>query len=140
MKPYVVSEIRRQDVFNEETQRINHIVNKPQPQRRVISERTSAIMRNILTDVVENGTGSKAKIKGLKYAGKTGTTIKVDSATGNYSKGQYISSFVAFAPTENARICIAVVVDEPKGGYYGGDVAAPIVSNIVNRSIISLKN
>jgi hypothetical protein len=64
-------------------------------------------MRRMLREVVKTGTGKNAAVEGLDVGGKTGTTIKVDPATKRYTKGKYTSSFVAIAPTDEARVCVA---------------------------------
>jgi cell division protein FtsI (penicillin-binding protein 3) len=89
----------------------------------------------MLREAVKSGTGTKADVEGLEVAGKTGTTQKVDPATGRYTKGRYTSSFVGFAPAEGARVVVAVILDEPKGDYYGGAVAAPVVGEILKNGM-----
>jgi cell division protein FtsI/penicillin-binding protein 2 len=88
---------------------------------------------------VREGTGKKAQVPGLEVAGKTGTTQKVDPATRRYTHERYISSFVGFAPADAPKVCVAVVLDEPHGAYYGGAVAAPAVGRIFQRGLIHLK-
>ncbi len=112
---------------------------KPEVLRRAASAASCAQMREILREVVVSGTGTKAAVEGLEVCGKTGTTQKVDPATGTYGHNRYISSFVGFAPKEDARICIAVIVDEPKGEYYGGTVAGPVVQEILSRGMAFAK-
>ena len=118
--PYLVSEIRRSD---REIRRV-----EPRPPERVISSATARTLRRFMTGVVVAGTGQLASIPGYTAAGKTGTAQK--AAPGGYSKDRHVASFVGFSPAEGARIVVAVVVDEPKGKYYGGDVAAPVFSAI----------
>ncbi len=108
---------------------------EPKVERRAVSERVAAELRKMLRAVVKSGTGTKAAVDGLEVAGKTGTTQKVDPATGRYSHQKYISSFVGFAPAEGARVCVAVILDEPKGEYYGGAVAAPVVAEILKNGM-----
>jgi cell division protein FtsI (penicillin-binding protein 3) len=92
--------------------------------RRVMSEETSKKMREILANVVENGTGKLAQSKIYKFAGKTGTAQKVES-NGTYSHSKFIASFIGFAPADDPEIAIAVIVDEPRPYYYGGVVSGP---------------
>jgi cell division protein FtsI (penicillin-binding protein 3) len=114
--------------------------NGPQAVRRVIGEKSSREMIEILKGVVEEGTGKKAAVNGIKVAGKTGTTQKIDPRTHQYTHEKYIASFVGFAPADDAKLCIAVVLDEPQGGsYYGGAVAAPVVSRIIQRGLVYVK-
>jgi cell division protein FtsI (penicillin-binding protein 3) len=111
----------------------------PQPVRRVISPRTSKEMIEILKGVVKEGTGKKSQVPGVAVAGKTGTSQKIDPVTKQYTHEKYISSFVGFAPADDATLCIAVVVDEPQGAYYGGTVAAPVVGRILQRGLAYAK-
>ena len=100
---------------------------------RVISQSTANRICDILLHTIEDGTATSAKIAGLAIGGKTGTSQKYDKERHEYSKSKYISSFVAFAPYPNAKICILVVIDEPKDEYYGGKVAAPVVKEILEK-------
>jgi cell division protein FtsI (penicillin-binding protein 3) len=100
--------------------------------RRVISSATSARVREMLRGVLAaGGTASEAHIEGYDLAGKTGTANKVDAATGEYSEERYIASFVGFAPARDPELLVSVVVDEPQGAIYGGEVAAPAFQKIV---------
>jgi cell division protein FtsI (penicillin-binding protein 3) len=99
------------------------------PARRLMSEETARRLRILLQRVVEMGTGRAAAIPGYTAAGKTGTAQKAVPGAG-YSKSRYVASFIGFAPADRPRILIAVVVDEPKGKIYGGEVAAPVFSAI----------
>ena len=76
------------------------------------------------------GTASEAAVPGYKISGKTGTAQKAEN--GGYSETKYVSSFIGFAPSNKARLLIAVVVDEPKGTYLGGKVAAPAFEKIAS--------
>lgn len=75
------------------------------------------------------GTGKLAAIPGYTVAGKTGTAQKAIPG-GGYSRDRFVASFIGFTPLEKPRVVIAVVLDEPKGKIYGGDVAAPVFSAI----------
>jgi cell division protein FtsI (penicillin-binding protein 3) len=68
-------------------------------------------------------------------AGKTGTAQKVDSLLGGYSEDHYISGFIGFAPAEEPKLVLLVVVDEPQGNGYGGVVAAPIFKAIMEKAL-----
>jgi len=112
----------------------------PQAVRRVIGEKAAKDMIEILKGVVHEGTGKKAAVNGIEVAGKTGTSQKIDPRTHQYTHEKYIASFVGFAPADDAKLCIAVVLDEPQGGsYYGGAVAAPVVGKILQRGLIYAK-
>ncbi|MBF0358652.1 MAG: penicillin-binding protein 2 [Magnetococcales bacterium] len=101
-----------------------------QDSRRVISEDTSAKMRNILESVVSTeGTAPQAMVSGYRVAGKTGTARKALPGKG-YVKGFYYSSFVGFIPANRPKLVIFVGIDEPQGVYYGGQVAAPVFKDI----------
>jgi len=114
--------------------------NGPQAVRRVIGPKASRDMIEILKAVVKEGTGKKAQVEGVEVAGKTGTTQKIDPKTKQYTHEKYIASFVGFAPADDAKVCIAVVLDEPQGGsYYGGAVAAPVVGKILQRGLVYVK-
>ncbi len=104
-------------------------IDRPAP-ARVLSEGTARQMRRLLAEVVEMGTGKSAAIPGYTAAGKTGTAQKALPNGAGYSKERYVASFIGFAPAEEPRVVIAVVVDEPKGQTYGGSVAAPVFSRI----------
>jgi cell division protein FtsI (penicillin-binding protein 3) len=86
-------------------------------------------MRRLLTRVVEVGTGKLAAIPGFSVAGKTGTAQKAVPG-GGYSRDRFVASFIGFTPAESPRVVIAVVLDEPKGKIFGGDVAAPVFASI----------
>ena len=103
------------------------------PGRRVVSRKTAGQVAQMLEGVLAaGGTAQEASVPGYKLAGKTGTAQKPDPRTGGYSEFKYFSSFIGFAPAQNPRLMIAVMVDEPKGGYYGGEVAAPAFEKIVS--------
>lgn len=107
--------------------------NTPREIRRVISAKTSAEMRSIFVGVVNNGTGEKAKLDFITVGGKTGTSQKL--INGSYSKSNYNSSFIGFFPADNPKIICFVLVNSPKKGRYGGQVAAPIFRNIAQRIV-----
>jgi cell division protein FtsI (penicillin-binding protein 3) len=99
--------------------------------KRVVSPRTAQAVRKMLEMVTQpGGTATRAQVAGYRVAGKTGTAHKLDGAT--YAADRYVSSFVGFAPASNPRLVIAVMIDEPGGKhYYGGEVAAPVFSNVM---------
>jgi stage V sporulation protein D (sporulation-specific penicillin-binding protein) len=102
--------------------------------RAVISEHTSKQMLDILTGVIsEKGTGYKAKIEGYTIAGKTGTAQIADTEKGGYLEGQFYASFLGFVPVPDPRIVVLVTLDRPVGEVYGGQTAAPVFRNIVER-------
>lgn len=99
------------------------------PGERIISERNARKLREMLEGVLEaGGTASAVQVPGYVLAGKTGTAQKV--VDGVYSETEYVASFVGFAPADDPRLLVSVVVDNPKGDYYGGTVAAPAFGEI----------
>jgi cell division protein FtsI (penicillin-binding protein 3) len=98
----------------------------PTGAHRVISTLAAAQMRSMMQDVVLYGTGRPAQLNGYSAGGKTGTAQKIDPATHRYSKTMHIASFAGFAPINNPVIAIVVVLDDPRGAYYGTTTAAPI--------------
>ena len=93
----------------------------------VISERSSVMVREMLAEVCEEGSGKPARVPGYRVGGKTGTSEKFD---GKVKRG-YVSSFVGFAPVEDPRLVVVVMVDDPKGARYGRVVAAPAVGRVL---------
>jgi cell division protein FtsI (penicillin-binding protein 3) len=92
------------------------------------------MMRQILTAVVDHGTGKPAQLGGYTSAGKTGTAQKID-ASGEYSKSHYVASFIGFAPATRPAMTILVVIDSPVGVHYGTDVAAPVFRSIAEQTL-----
>lgn len=114
-------------------------VSGPQVVRRVLSARVARdVMNPILRKVVTDGTGKNANLEEYDVAGKTGTAQKVVDK--QYSHTKFVGSFIAYAPAERPRVCVLVVINEPKNGaYYGGTVASPVVREIIARSLLYLK-
>ncbi|MBW3605515.1 MAG: penicillin-binding protein 2 [Actinobacteria bacterium] len=99
--------------------------------RRVVSEHTASLLADMLVDVVDDGTGGNAAVHGYRVAGKTGTAQKPREGAPGYQPGAYVGSFVGFAPADRPEVVVAVSVDEPKKGYYGGSTAAPLFSELM---------
>ena len=97
--------------------------------RRVVSKHVSEQMMSMLRGVVLEGTGTEAAIPGYTVAGKTGTAAKIDP-DGTYSTSRYVASFVGMVPASKPKLVIMVMVDEPHGQIYGGEVAAPAFKDI----------
>lgn len=95
------------------------------PEKRIVSQETSETVRAILETVVSEGSGKNAKIEGYSIGGKTAT-----SQTLPRSANRYISSFLGFAPAENPQILGLCIIHDPKGIYYGGTIAAPVIRSI----------
>src|SRR5262249_50543453 len=106
---------------------------QPSESRRVLSPLTAAQMREIMQGVVLHGTGRKAILEGYSSAGKTGTAQKVDPATHAYSKTKYVGSFAGFAPVNDPKVSVAVILDSAVGLHQGGQVAAPVFQRIAQQ-------
>jgi len=105
----------------------------PTGSRRVLSTLTAAQMRKMMEGVVLYGTGKAAQLNGYSSGGKTGTAQKIDPETHRYSKTMHIASFAGFAPVNNPVIAVAVVMDSPKGAYYGAEVSAPVFTEVAQQ-------
>jgi len=103
--------------------------------QRVVSAKTAQQVRDMLRLAAgPGGTAPKAQALGYSVAGKTGTARKHEGK--GYAQGKYLAFFVGLAPATNPRIVVAVLVDEPaKGVYFGGDVAAPVFSQVVQQTL-----
>lgn len=102
--------------------------------RRVLKPEVVKQMVAIMSKVVSEGTGTKARLPDIALAGKTGTAQKID-ANGQYRHDAHVSSFIAFAPVEDPRALALVLLDSPQGEYYGGTVAAPACAHILDRTV-----
>ena len=105
--------------------------------RRVMSEKTAAVLNEILKAVVSRGTGKNAALAEHVVAGKTGTAQK--AGRGGYVAGQYVGSFAGYVPADRPRVVILVVIDEPRGEHYGGTVAAPAFREIAEATLRYLR-
>jgi len=103
---------------------------EPHIVRQVVSERTAQILTQILTQVVDEGTGRNAAVSGYPVAGKTGTAQKLDSNTNRYSRAPGVLSFVGFTPSDDPKLALLVLLDEPQGVQWGSEAAAPIFAAI----------
>jgi len=101
--------------------------------RRVISENTSFQLVDMLEKVVLQGSGTNARVDGIRVGGKTGTAQKSLPGYKGYYPGAYVASFVGFWPVEAPRFVLAVILDEPRIRYWGSESAAPLFSRIVSR-------
>ncbi len=108
----------------------------PPVTRRVMSAATARSVLAMLEAVVEakDGTGRRARVRGYRVAGKTGTSRK--ATAGGYEKRRYLSLFAGLAPVSAPRFVVAVVVDDPRGKkYYGGEVAAPVFRIVMSDAL-----
>jgi cell division protein FtsI/penicillin-binding protein 2 len=132
--PNVVKEIRFQNGNIEIPQKKEKI--------RIIEEITANEVKDMMLSCVEDGTGKRAQIEGIKICGKTGTAQKANQNGIGYTEDRSITSFLGFAPYENPQVAIIIVVDEPHGPeneVWGGTVAAPIFKEIMNFSLKRLR-
>ncbi|MDD4797338.1 MAG: penicillin-binding transpeptidase domain-containing protein, partial [Eubacteriales bacterium] len=129
MQPYITKEIV-------DTQTgASILTNVPKIVRSVISPEASATVRDVLTQVVDGGSGRNGAVAGYSVGGKTGTAQKYDG-TGKVMHDRHVSSFLSFAPANNPRVIILLVVDEPDVAVdYGSIVAAPYVSQIMENTL-----
>ncbi len=126
LRPQIVREVR-----DKENQLLRGF--QPDIKKQVIDLETARKVRGVLERVVENGTGRNAFVENGHVAGKTGTAQKVEG--GVYAPGKYIASFVGFAPAADPQIAVLVVIDEPAGLYYGGQVAAPVCGRVMEDAL-----
>lgn len=110
-------------VYNEQEELIEEFSYKKE--KEIVSAETSQTMRTILESVVSEGGGKNAYMEGYHIGGKTAT-----SQTLPRSANQYISAFIGFTPAENPEVAAMVIIYNPKGIYYGGTIAAPVVKDI----------
>ncbi len=125
MQPYLVSKITDAD---------GQLVREIQPtvKRRVISEETSAVMRELMEGVVQTGTGKNASVPGYRVGGKSGTSQKLDSE----DPSARIASFVAVAPIEDPKLAVLVCLDEPHSWTTsGGSLSAPVCAEVLEKSL-----
>ncbi len=125
MRPMLVSRLQDRD---------GNVVQKyvPQRVRQVVSEASDKAMIEALKTVVsKDGTAAGAAMEHYTVAGKTGTAQKAENGT--YAEHKFVSSFIGFFPADNPELCISIVMDEPKEGYYGGQVCGPVFKDIAER-------
>ena len=111
----------------------------PPERRRVISSSSADAMNRMLVGVVEEGTGTGARIDGYTVAGKTGTARKPAKNFRGYESGAYVSTFAGYVPAENPELSVIVVLDEPRNGYYGGLVSAPVFAELAQYALRVLR-
>ena len=118
MEPRLVRETRN---------RIGRTVERTGPRkvRSVLSPRTARAIGSVLVDVVEDGTGTRARMSTFQVAGKSGTSRMYVAGSG-YEAGRYYASFAGFFPADDPQLVVFVKLNEPEGSYYGGATAAPV--------------
>jgi cell division protein FtsI (penicillin-binding protein 3) len=125
-QPHIIKEIRDSE---------GNTISISEPnQSQVVSAETARNLRTMLRQVVLTGTGRRAQLDGYTSAGKTGTAWKFDPKTKRVERSKYMSTFIGFAPVENPKFVVAVVMDEPMSGARdGGAVSAPVFKVIAQR-------
>ena len=127
LKPHIVKKITNADGSTYEERSTEEV-------RRVLDSATDKTLVGLLEQVVATGGGHKAAVDGYRIAGKTGTAQKIRRDSAGYMDGHYIASFCGFAPVEDPKISVLVLIDDPSNGdYYGGQIAAPIASRIFSQ-------
>ena len=103
--------------------------------KQIISPKTAKTMSRMLETVTQSGgTATQGQVPGFRVAGKTGTAHKF--VNGQYAEHLYVSSFVGYGPVSSPRYIIAVMIDEPGAGkHFGGDVSAPVFSNVMSQAL-----
>ena len=128
IQPHIVKEITHKDSNG------NTIVDKTiegKTTENVLSEKTSATLREYLERTATQDAGAGTFVQGYDIGGKTGTAQKVDIETGSYSADKYIASMVAMTPVDDPQLTVYILVDEPSTGvYYGGQVASPLMKKL----------
>ncbi|MCA9471809.1 MAG: penicillin-binding protein 2 [Nitrospirales bacterium] len=127
-RPFVVSRV--------EDPRGNLVMEQNvQMRREPITYETSEMLKEMLANVVSQGTGKQAALMDYEVGGKTGTAQKAKKGARGYSSTKFIGSFVGFVPVDQPQLAILVVIDEPEGKGYGGEVAAPVFRKVAEKSL-----
>ena len=127
LKPHIVKEIRNADGST-------YLQTKRDEVRRVLQSATTKTLVGLLEQVVAAGGGQKAQVKGYRIGGKTGTAQKIRPNGAGYMDGHYIASFCGFAPVDDPKVVVLVILDDPSGGnFYGGQIAAPVAGAIFSQ-------
>ena len=126
LKPHIIKMIKNANGSTYSETRVEEV-------RRTIDAATDKTLVGLLEQVVATGGGRKAAVRGYRIAGKTGTAQKINEYGTGYTEGLYIASFCGFGPVENPQLTLLVVIDEPSGTFYGGQIAAPVASRIFSQ-------
>lgn len=131
LRPYIAREIRDNR---------GKVIKKVYPieVRQVLRPVVASKMAEILVGVVEDGSGRRARVEGYRVAGKTGTAQKAEPNGKGYA-GKEVMSFMGFLPAENPVISIIVMLDEPKGARFSGQIAGPLFQAVATQSVQYLK-
>ena len=128
LKPHIIKEIRDSDGL---------LVSYSAPQlvRQVVSPEVANEMVGLMEKVLTEGGGKRARVEGFRFAGKTGTAERLRDNGAGYDPGRYIASFVGIGPVEDIQLAGMVVIDSPKGLYYGGEIAAPVFAEAMTQVV-----
>jgi Cell division protein FtsI/penicillin-binding protein 2 len=126
LKPHIVKEIRDSDGQVLQAAAAEQV-------RQVIAPETAKELGLLMEKVISEGGGQKALVKGYRFAGKTGTAQRLNDTGSGYADGRYIASFVGFGPVDDPQIAALIVLDDPDGDYYGGEIVAPVFSEIMSQ-------
>lgn len=125
IQPHIMKEVSH---YNSDDTKVIDETYEPVIYKNVLSDKSTATLRDYLERTVNEGGSNKSYIEGYHIGGKTGTAQKVNSVTGGYESGKYISSMAAMAPVDSPEITAFVSIDEPSNGaYYAGVVTAPLM-------------
>jgi cell division protein FtsI/penicillin-binding protein 2 len=127
MKPYIVDEFVRADGSSEKVE--------PRIIRQVVSPRTASLVSAMMVSVVENGHARRARVKGYKFAGKTGTAQVPKKEGRGYEKDKTIHTFIGFGPLPNPKFSILVKLDNPRNVLYAADTAAPVFQDLAQELV-----
>ncbi|MBI3999001.1 MAG: serine hydrolase, partial [Candidatus Omnitrophica bacterium] len=130
VRPYLLKEI--QDANGVTILKKEPVVSEP-----ILKPEVVGAMNQILRRAVLEGTGNRAQIDGVRVAGKTGTSQKIEPG-GGYSHKHFVGSFIGYAPAENPMLAMIVSINDPHPYYYGGTVAAPVFKEAIEKSLIYL--
>jgi stage V sporulation protein D (sporulation-specific penicillin-binding protein) len=128
MKPHIIKEIRDSDGL---------LVSYSTPQvvRQAVSPEVAHELIGLMEKVLTEGGGKKARVEGYRFAGKTGTAERLRDNGAGYDPGRYIASFVGLGPVEDIQLAGLVVIDSPRGLYYGGEIAAPVFAEAMGQIV-----
>ncbi len=104
------------------------------PIRQVLQPATARAVVQMMVGAVDDGTGSQAKLAGFTVAGKTGTAQK-PAPGGGYNPSQFVASFLGFVPAYAPKLLILIILDEPRGAYFGGAIAAPVFRDVASQAL-----
>ena len=126
VKPHLISSIKNADGTD-------YYVAKPQIVSNPVDKKVADQVKDMMEKEIFEGGGFKAQVPGYHMGGKTGTAQKLDTVHGGYLPNQYIASFCGFGPVEDPKAICLVVLDSPRGTYYGGQIAAPVFSEAMGQ-------